>query len=148
MGDPPREGSDPQQGFDPVGDFGPVSMHLFRNIPGVLKVQVRGRGGDPDAALRRWRYNFGYARAAGLQKLLVILELTGPLISPQALAAMIGTIASEIDVAGFRIALVQTRHERQHNDEFGVLLAIEHGATACVFPDEASALLWLRHGAG
>jgi hypothetical protein len=112
----------------------------------VLKVRIQGRGGDADAALRRWRHNFGYARAAGLNRLLVILELAGPLISESSLAAMIGRIAAEMDVTGFRIALVQTRHERQQQDEIGTLLAMEHGASARVFSDQASALLWLRHG--
>src|SRR5678815_4771021 len=94
----------------PAGDFGPVTMSLQRDIPGVLKVRIQGRGGDADAALRRWRYNIGYARTAGLQWLLVILELTGPVISEQVLAAMIGKIATEMDVTGLRFALLQTHH--------------------------------------
>ena len=52
----------------PDGDFGPVTMSLDRSIRGVLKINVRGEGGDADAALRRWRYNFALARGAGLQK--------------------------------------------------------------------------------
>jgi len=52
-----------------------------------------------------------------------------------------------LDLRGLRVALVQTRHERHHIDELGTLLAMEQGAGARVFPDEASALLWLRHGA-
>jgi hypothetical protein len=138
--------ADPHKPLFPTGDFGPVTMSLQRDIPGVLKVRIQGRGGDADAALRRWRYNFGYARDAGLRRLLVILELTGPVISESSLAAMIGTIAAETDITGFRVALVQTHHERQQQDEIGTLLAMEHGASARVFSDQASALLWLRHG--
>ena len=130
----------------PEGDFGPVTMSLDRSIPGVLRVHVRGEGGHADAALRRWRYNIAYARDAGLQKILVVLELSGPVISQPALAAMIGQVA-DLNIADFRVAIVQMRHERQQQDELGTLIAIECGITARVFPDEASALLWLRYGA-
>jgi len=126
-------------------DFGPVTMRWDRSIPGVLKVVVRGLGGDPEAALRRWRYNFNLAREANLRKILVVLDLTGPLIPEQQLAWMIAQVA-EADLGEYRVAIVQTRHERQHHDELGILVAIEHGIAARVFPDEASALVWLRYG--
>lgn len=127
------------------GDFGQVTMTLDRSIPGVLKVETRGRGGDADAALRRWRYNFALARGAGLRKILVVLELSGPVIPEATLAAMIAEVA-ELDVGDFRIAIVQLRHERHQQDEIGTLIAMERGIAARVFPVEASALLWLRHG--
>ena len=127
------------------GDFGPVVMTVDRGIHGVLKVHIRGEGGHADAALRRWRYNVTLARDAGLCKILVVLELTGPVIPEPALAAMISKVA-DLDLQDFRVAVVQTRHERQHHDEVGILIAIDRGITARVFPDERSALLWLRHG--
>ena len=129
----------------PDGDFGPVTMSLDRSIPGVLKVRVCGEGGDAEAALRRWRYNFALARSAGLQKILIVLELSGPVIPEPALAAMITQVA-DLDVADFRVAILQTRHERQRQDELGTLIAMDSGITAQVFPDEGSALLWLRYG--
>lgn len=121
-------------------------MTLDRSIAGVLKVHIRGEGGHADAALRRWRYNLVLAREAGLQKILVVLELSGPQIPEGALAAMFAQVA-DLNVADFRVAIVQTRHERQRNDELGTLVAIECGMAVCVFSDEASALLWLRYGA-
>lgn len=126
-------------------DFGPVTMRWDRSIPGVLKVVVHGIGGDPDAALRRWLYNFELAREAGLQRILVVLELSGPMIPEPQMARMIAAVAGE-DVGEFRVAVVQTRLERQHNDELGVLIAMEHGIAARVFADERSALVWLRYG--
>ena len=127
------------------GDFGPVEMSLDRSIAGVLKVHIRGRGGDADAALRRWYHNIGVAREAALGKILVVLELSGPVIAEPALAAMIGQVA-DLGVADLRVAIVQTRHERQQQDELGTLIAMERGISARVFPDEPSALLWLRYG--
>jgi hypothetical protein len=127
-------------------DFGPVTMVSDRDLPGVLRVRVQGRGGDAGAALRRWRHYIARAREAGLNRLLVIRDLQGPLISEVELAALVAQLAT-LDLRGLRVALVQTRHERHHIDELGTLLAMEQGAGARVFPDEASALLWLRHGA-
>ena len=86
------------------------------------------------------------ASKAGLDKILVVLDLTGPVIPEFDLKRMIGKLAA-FDIDRFRVAIVQTRHERQNQDELGVLLAMEQGISARVFPDEASALLWLRHGA-
>jgi hypothetical protein len=126
-------------------DFGPVTMHWDRSIPGVLRVVVIGIGGDPDAALRRWLYNFNLARESGLGRILVVLQLTGPMIPEPQLARMIAAVATG-DVGDFRVAIVQTRLERQPHDELGILIAIEHGITARVFADEASALVWLRYG--
>ena len=136
-------GDDPAAELPP--DFGPVTMHWDRSIPGVLKVVIRGIGGDPDAALRRWLHNFGLAREAGLCRVLVVLELDGPLIPEPQMARMIAAVASEA-VGEFRVAIVQTRMQRQHNDELGILIAIEHGISARVFADERSALVWLRYG--
>jgi hypothetical protein len=126
--------------------FGPVTMRQDRSIPGVLRVVIAGEGGHADAAFKRWQYNIESARAAGLDKLLVILELSGEVIPEERLAAMIGRVAA-LGVQDFRVAVVQTRHERQNHDELGVLLAMEHGIMVGVFADEASARLWLLHGA-
>ena len=120
-------------------------MHWDRSIPGVLRVVVTGIGGDPDAALRRWLYNFNLARESGLGRILVVLQLTGPQIPEPQLARMIAAVATG-EVGDFRVAIVQTRLERQPHDELGILIAIEHGITARVFADEASALVWLRYG--
>jgi hypothetical protein len=132
-------------GTDEGPDFGPVEMRWDRSIPGVLKITIVGIGGDADAALRRWRYNFNLARTANLRRILVVLDLIGPLIPEPQLAGMIAAVASE-DVGDFRVAIVQLHHARQSHDELGILIAIEHGITARVFADEASALVWLRYG--
>jgi hypothetical protein len=58
---------------------------------------------------------------------------------------MIAAVATA-DVGDFRVAIVQTRLDRQPHDELGILIAIEHGITARVFADETSALVWLRYG--
>lgn len=136
----------PEDEDDPLPpDFGPVTMHWDRSIPGVMKVTIAGIGGDPDAALRRWRYNFNLARTANLRRILVVLDLTGPMIPEPQLARLIAAVASE-DVGDFRVAVVQLHHERQSHDELGILIAIEHGITARVFGDQDSALVWLRYG--
>ena len=127
------------------GDFGPVTMTHDRRLPGVLKVDIRGEGGDLPAALRRWRYNVSAARGAGLDKLLVVLELSGPMISESGLEDMIARL-SDLDLSDLRIAIVQLRHARLHNAELGTLAAIERDIAVRLFTDERSALLWLRHG--
>ena len=128
------------------GDFGPVTMRVDRRLPGIFRIQITGEGGHVDAAFRRWRHNLALAREAGLDKILVVLDLTGPVIAESDLERMINKLAA-FGIDQFRVAIVQTRHERQYQDELGILLAMEHGVAARVFPDEASALLWLRHGA-
>lgn len=127
-------------------EFGPVTMRQDRSIQGVLRAVISGEGGHADAAFKRWQYNIESARTAGLEKLLVILELSGPVIPEERLAAMIGRVAA-LGVQDLRVAVVQTRHERQNQDELGVLLAMERGITVGVFTDEASARIWLLHGA-
>jgi hypothetical protein len=127
------------------GDFGPVTMTLDRGIRDVLRAYIRGEGGHADAALRRWRYNVTTARDLGLRNILVVLELSGAEISKPAMAAMVAKVA-DMDLEGFRVAIVQTHHERQSNDESGVLVAMEFGITVRVFSDELPALIWLHHG--
>jgi hypothetical protein len=128
------------------GDFGPVRMVLDRSIPGVFRIEITGEGGHADAAYRRWRHNLEMAKRAGLDKILVVLSLSGQVIPEPDLAAMIGKVAA-LEIRGMRVAVVQTRHERQIQDEVGILLAMEQGIAARVFADETSALIWLRHGA-
>jgi len=127
------------------GDFGPVTMTLDRSEHGVLRVHIRGEGGHADAALRRWRYNFEQLHRSGLQQLLVVLEFAGPTMTEAGFRKVIDGVG-DLDLSGIRIAVVQMRHERQRQDEVSAMLALESGITAAVFPDEGSALLWLRHG--
>jgi hypothetical protein len=127
------------------GDFGPVTMTLDRSEHGVLRVHIRGEGGHADAALRRWRYNFEQVRKAGLHKLLVVLEFSGPTMTEAAFRGVVAGVA-DLDLRDLRIAVVQMRHERQRQDELSAMLAIESDITAAVFTDEGPALLWLRHG--
>ena len=127
------------------GDFGPVTMTHDRRLHDVLRVHIRGEGGDAAAALRRWRYNVAAARAAAADKLLVVLELTGPMISDAGLEDMIVRLG-DLDMSGLRIAIVQLRHARLQNAEIGTLAAIEREIAVRLFSEERSALLWLRHG--
>ena len=127
------------------GDFGPVTMTLDRSEHGVLRVHIRGEGGHADAALRRWRYNFGQLRRLGLHKLLVVLDFHGPMMTEAGFRRVLDGVA-DLELADLRIAVVQTRHLRQRQDEISAMLALESGITAAVFSDEGSALLWLRHG--
>ena len=127
------------------GDFGPVTMTHDRRLHDVLRVHIRGEGGDAAAALRRWRYNVAAARAAAADKLLVVLELTGPMISDAGLEDMIARLG-DLDMSGLRIAIVQLRHARLQNAEIGTLAAIEREIAVKLFSEERSALLWLRHG--
>jgi hypothetical protein len=138
----------PVIGKQPVaveGDFGPVRMTLDRSEHGVLRVHIRGEGGHADAALRRWRYNFEQLRIAGLHKLLVVLEFTGPMMTEAGFRRVIDGVA-DLELSDLRIAVVQTRLQRQRQDELSAMIAIESGIRAAVFSDEPSALLWLRHG--
>jgi hypothetical protein len=127
------------------GDFGPVTMTVDRGLHGVLRVYITGEGGHADAALRRWRYNISLAREQGLRQLLVVLQFSGAMMTEASFRHVIAGL-SDLDLADFRVAVVQTRHERLRQDELSTMIAIESGISAAVFSDEATALLWLRHG--
>ena len=126
-------------------DFGPVVFRIDRSVPGVFVARVSGRGGDADAAARRWRYFVQAARASGKSRLMVSRDLAGPVLSEAELARMMAML-SDLDLDGLRIAIVQPRLERQRIDVLGAQLAMEQGGVASVFEDESSALIWLRHG--
>ena len=106
-------------------------MAADRDIPGVLRIRIHGRGGDAGAALRRWRHHILRAREAGLNRLLVIRDLQGPLISEGELATLVAQLA-RLDLRGLRVALVQTRHERHHIVVRLLRLALEADALAIV----------------
>jgi hypothetical protein len=126
--------------------FGPVEFRIDRSVPGVFVARVSGQGGDADAAARRWRHFVEEARSYGKTCLMVVRDLEGPVLSQPALARMLEKLA-DLDLHGLRIALVQTRHDRQRIDELGALMAMERGGGIIrVFTDETSALIWLRHG--
>jgi hypothetical protein len=127
------------------GDFGPVTMTVDRGLPGVLRVRISGEGGHADAALRRWRYNFALAREGGLRQLLVILQFSGAMMTEAGFRHVIAGVA-DLELADFRVAVVQTRLERLRQDELSTMIAMESGIAAGVFADEATGLLWLRHG--
>ena len=126
-------------------DFGPVVFRIDRSVPGVFVARVSGRGGDADAAARRWRYFVQAARASGKSRLMVSRDLAGPVLSEAELARMMAML-SDLDLDGLRIAIVQPRLERQRIDVLGAQLAMEQGGVASVFEDESSALIWLRYG--
>lgn len=143
---------EPRDGTGGAGDgpreagFGSVEMKVDRSVPGVFVARVSGHGGDADAAARRWRHFVEEARSYGKTCLMVVRDLEGPVLSHEALVRMVGMLA-DLDLHGLRIALVQTRHDRQHIDELGSLMAMERsGGIIRVFTDETSALIWLRYG--
>ena len=76
--------------------------------------------------------------------LLIVRDLHGPMISERELSSFMQHLG--VDIRGLRIALVQPHLDRYRMDELGTLMAMEHGADARVFPDEPSALVWLRYG--
>lgn len=125
--------------------FGAVEFRVDRSVPGVFVARVSGRGGDPEAAARRWRHFVQTARATGKSWLMISRDLEGPVLSEAGLARMMAMV-SDLDLDGLRIAIVQPRLERQRIDELGALLAMEQGGMVRVFEDESSALIWLRHG--
>lgn len=128
------------------GGFGPVEMKVDRSVPGVFVARVSGHGGDADAAARRWRHFVEEARSYGKTCLMVVRDLEGPVLSQPALVRMLDKLV-DLDLHGLRIALVQTRHDRQRIDELGSLMVMERsGGNIRVFADEISALIWLRHG--
>ena len=133
-------------GADRVGVelVGETSIEEDHGIPGIFAARVRGIGGDVEAGLRRWRHLLQRAKEHGHEKLLIVRDLHGPLISEGELSTLMRDLG--FDISGLRIALVQPHHERYRIDELGTLLAMERGADARVFPDEPSALLWLRYG--
>jgi hypothetical protein len=128
-----------------AGSLGPVRVQYDRSVPGVFVARVAGRGGDADAAARRWRHLVESARAGGKASLMVARDLDGPVLSEPELADMLAQL-SDLDLDGLRIALVQPHLERQRIDELGAQLAMDRGGMIRVFEDEASALIWLRHG--
>jgi|GEM_PF-648699 len=129
------------------GGFGAVDFRIDRSVPDVFVVRVSGRGGDAEAAARRWRHFVQTARANGKWWLMVSRDLQGPVLGEADLARMMAMLA-DLDLEGMRIAVVQPRLERQRIDELGALLAMEQGGTVRVFEDETSALIWLRYGSG
>jgi hypothetical protein len=134
-----------QKDCDRMQDFGGATLEEDHSIPGVFAVRVRGPGGDAEAAFRRWRHILTRAGEVGSNKLLVFRDMHGALVSEQELPALMQRLG-EYDMASLRIAMVQPHHDRYRIDELGSLLAMEQGADARVFPDEASALVWLRYG--
>ena len=128
-------------GVERVGD---TIIEEDHGIPGIFAARVRGIGGDVEAGLRRWRHLLQRAKEHGHEKLLIVRDLHGPLISEGELSTLMRDLG--FDISGLRIALVQPHHDRYRIDELGTLLAMERGADARVFPDEPSALLWLRYG--
>ena len=131
---------------EPQGSgFGPVEFRIDRSVPGVFTVRVSGRGGDPEAAARRWRHFIQTARDGGKSWLMIARDLDGPVLSEAGLARMMAML-SDLALDGLRIAIVQPHLERQHIDELGALMAMEQGGVVRVFEDEPSALIWLRYG--
>jgi hypothetical protein len=140
-----EDGGGDADGAPEANGFGSARFEIDRSVPGVFLARVSGRGGDADAAARRWRHFIATARANRKTRLMVARDLDGPVLSEAGLVRMIGQL-SDLDLDGLRIALVQPRLERQRIDEIGALMAMELGGVVSVFEDEPSALIWLRHG--
>lgn len=130
-------------------DYGPLTISRDRDIdlPGVLRVRINGRSGDPASVLRVCQEIFNNIRDAG------VLHLFGG--AGHARGNIVGVrigcggdATSRVGPQGLRIALVQTRSNPQVYDERASLLGIERGFSVAVFANEASALLWLRYGEG
>jgi hypothetical protein len=140
-----EDGGGDAVGAPEANGFGSARFEIDRSVPGVFLARVSGRGGDADAAARRWRHFIATARANSKTRLMVARDLDGPVLTEAELVRMIGLL-SDLDLDGLRIAVVQPRLERQRIDEIGALLAMELGGVVSVFEDESSALIWLRYG--
>lgn len=125
--------------------FGSTRVEEDRRHSGIFAVHMRGEPGDVEQALACWSHVLARVRAEGLSSVLVLLEMEGPTISEEQLGWLMERLGAA-GLGGLRIALVQPREERFRIDEIGTLLAMEHSAGARVFPDERSALVWLRYG--
>jgi hypothetical protein len=125
--------------------FGSTRVEEDRSFPGVFAVRISGEAGETGQALACWRHVLGRARAESAANLLVFLEMQGATLSEEQLAGLVEQLGLPL-LGGLRIALVQRQQSRHRIDEIGTLLAMEHGAGARVFPDEGSALVWLRYG--
>lgn len=125
--------------------FGSTRIQEDRSHPGVFAVHMRGEAGGVEQALACWSHVLARARAERMSSVLVFLEMEGATISEDQLAGLVERLGISV-LGGLRIALVQPRQERYRIDELGSLLAMEHGADARVFPEERSALVWLRYG--
>lgn len=138
-----------KEGLSAVGtrDYGELSLSRDFDLPGVLRVHISGRSGDAVSVLRAWQEVIDSIRATGMLHLLAVLDMHGDTLQDYELAAVVTRLAG-LAPQGLRIALVQTRSNRQDYDERASLLGIERGFSVAVFADEASALLWLRYGEG
>jgi hypothetical protein len=127
------------------GWFGSTRVEEDRGFPGVFAVRMSGEAGGFEQALACWSHVLARVRAEGMGNVLVFLEMQGTTLSEAQLTPLVERLGLSV-LGGLRIALVQLQQERYRIDELGSLLAMEHGADARVFPDEGSALVWLRYG--
>lgn len=125
--------------------FGSTRVEVDHSFPGVFAVRLSGEAGGIEQALACWSHLLARARAEGTANVLVFLEMQGDTLSEDQLAGLVERLGLPL-LGGLRIALVQRQQERHRIDEISTLLAMEHGAGAGVFPDEGSALVWLRYG--
>lgn len=125
--------------------FGSTRVEEDRSFPGVFAVRMSGEAGGVEQAVACWSHVLTRARAEGTANVLVFLEMQGATLSEEQLPGLVARLGVPL-LSGLRIALVQRQQARHRIDEIGTLLAMEHGAGARVFPDEGSALVWLRYG--
>ena len=96
-----------------------------------------------EVSIAMWRMLDALCRERGIRNLLVVENLAGT-PPPEQMGIVVGEIVEAGLMAGVRVAFVDMKGHAQSN-EYGQILALEHGLTAGVFAHERQALNWLLY---
>lgn len=96
-----------------------------------------------EVSIAMWRMLDALCRERGVRNLLVVENLAGT-PPPEQMGIVVGELVEAGLMAGVRVAFVDMKGHAQSN-EYGQILALEHGLTAGVFAHERQALNWLLY---
>ena len=148
------ERNDDTTGLLPEGGRGAVERVLhgegfdirWQNRGPYVRALV-GNGTDTlEVSIAMWRALDALCRERDIRNLLVVEDLTGT-PPPDQMGIVIGEIVESGLMAGVRVAFVDQKGHAQSN-EYGQILALEHGLVAGVFAHERQALNWLLYSEG
>lgn len=111
----------------------------------LLRVAVTGGQRDPDLTLAAWRTIAAEVRRVAPEWLLVVSRLQGGAFTAEQARGLIEGVAG-LGLECVRIAVVYPQAAGWSHVQGAEILAMEAGFDARVFPDEATALNWLRYG--